>query len=330
MNAPTVAIIDPFHPAILETIKQALPEGWRLSEAPEMTTKGRTIALAEADMTFMMAARMTPDLLDAAPRLKFIQKMGAGVDNIDLDHCRAAGITVARLQAGNAIPVAEHTIMMILAATRQLITLDARTRAGHWDKEAARGANRHLTGKVVGIIGLGAIGRRVARMLAGFEVTTIYCDPIPAPETMAAELGLRRVDLDAVIEHADIITLHVPLKSDTRGFINAERIAAMKPDAVLINCARGGLVDETALAAALAEGRLFGAGLDAFSAEPPGDSPLLALENTVVSPHCAGATLDNFASIVARAIDNAEAYLADRPLPPGDAVIDPRKLMEAN
>ena len=323
MNHPQIAIIDPFHPAIIQTIRDLLPDGWALSVATEPTPAARAEALANADIALIMAARMTPDLLDHAPRLRFIQKMGAGVDNIDLETCQNTGITVARLGAGNAIQVAEHAAMMILAASRRLIALDARVRAGHWDKEPARGVIQHIHGKTVGIIGLGAIGKRLARILTGFEVETLYCDPIPATAEIEVALNVRRVSFDALITSADIITLHLPLTSESRGMIGAAEIDRMKQDVVLVNCARGGIIDEDAVAQALRDGKLLGVGMDVFTSEPPGTSPFFDIENAVLSPHCAGATLNNFATIAARAMANAEKYLEGHALPPDDIVINP-------
>jgi phosphoglycerate dehydrogenase-like enzyme len=324
MNHPRIALLDPFHPAIIQTIRDLLPDGWDLSVADASDPASRAEALAGADIALIMAAKMTPDLLGQAPRLRFIQKMGAGVDNIDLEACGGAGITVARLGAGNAIQVAEHAAMMILAASRRLIALDARVRAGHWDKEPARGVIQHIHGKTVGIIGFGAIGRRLARILSGFEVEIIYCDPVPAPAAIEAALNTRRVTFDELITGADIITLHLPLTPESRAMIGASEISRMKPDVVLVNCARGGIVDEDAVARALLDGKLLGAAMDVFKSEPPGHNPLFDIDTAVFSPHCAGATLNNFAAIAARAMTNAEAYLEGGALPSDDIVIDAR------
>lgn len=323
MTALTVGLIDPFHPAIVETIRHATPAEWRLSVAEGPTDAARAIALASADVAFVMATPMPRALLQQAPRLRFIQKLGAGTDRIDSAYCLEAGIGLARLQAGNNIPVAEHTLLLMLAACRQLPRLDAATRRGDWDKETVRGENRHLHGKTIGIIGFGAIGRQVAQLLSGFGVTLIYYDPIRArPEDEAAHHVTYR-DLDALLAEADVVTLHLPLLEQTRNLIDADRIAAMKPGAILVNAARGGLVDEAALAAALRSGHIFAAGLDAFAAEPPVGSPLLDLPNTIVTPHCAGATIDNFASVAARAVQNVQRVLAGQALAPDEVVVAP-------
>lgn len=317
----TIAIIDPFHPSILETIRNSIPEQWSLSVAQGRESAQQVAAIAKADMAFVMAAPMPAELLQRAERLRFIQKLGAGVDRIDTKHCASRGIVVARLHAGNAIPVAEHTLMLILSAYRRLPHLDRQTRAGQWDKEQCRGMNRQLNGKTVGIVGFGAIGRRLARLLSGFEVTIIYFDPARAPAEVEAELNAHPVDLDELLSQSDVVSLHLPLLKETAGIIDAKRIARLKPDALLVNCARGGLIDETALFEALKGRRIFGAAFDAFSQEPPIGNPILELDNTVVTPHAAGATLDNFVLIAERAVANSLRFLAGEDLPATDVVV---------
>jgi D-3-phosphoglycerate dehydrogenase len=307
MSAVSVAIIDPFHPRIVEAIQAGLPPSWRLLVARGRSAEDHAEAMRGAEVAFVMATPVPEQLLSAADRLGFIQKMGAGVDRIDLDVCRARGIGVARLFAGNATPVAEHTLMLMLASYRRLPTLDRNTRAGKWEKEECRGVNRQISGKTVGIVGFGAIGRAVAKLLSGFGASVVYFDPLRAPAEAEAELKARYLDLDDLLAQADIVTLHLPLSAKTANLIDEGRIARMKPGALLINCARGGLIDEAALARALESGHLFGAALDAFSTEPPVGNPLLQMERTIVTPHAAGATLDNFAYLVTRAVDNAGA-----------------------
>lgn len=319
----TVAVLDTFHPHIKAAIEAAVPANWAVRFTAENTLTARAAALRDADIAFVMAAAMPKELLGEARRLRFIQKLGAGVDRIDLDVCRKQGIGVARLHAGNSTPVAEHTILLMLAIYRQLPQIDRRTRAGSWSKEDARGMHRQLQHKTVGLVGFGAIGKEVAKRLRSFEVTILYYDPVRASGDVEQSLDAKYVDLDELVRAADIVSLHLPLIPQTAGIINAERIHAMKSGAVLINCARGGLVDETALAVALKDGHLFGAGIDAFSSEPPVGSPLLELENTVVTSHLAGATLDNFFGIVARAVENAKAVLRGDALPETDLVLAP-------
>jgi len=319
----TVAILDKFHPHIKIAIAAAVPADWTVLFIDESTLAARAAVLRDADIALVMAAPIPKELLATARRLRFIQKLGAGVDRIDLEACRARGIGVARLHAGNSIPVAEHTILLMLAVYRQLPQIDRRTRAGAWNKEDARGEHRQLLGKTVGLVGFGAVGKEVAKRLRGFEVTILYYDPVRASRDVEQSLGVSYADLDALVRTADIVSLHLPLLPQTAGIISATRIRAMKSGAVLINCARGGLADEAALAAALKDGRLFGAGIDAFANEPPVGSELLALDNTVVTSHLAGATLDNFSGIVARGVENAKAVLRGEALPETDVVVAP-------
>ena len=324
-----VAILDKFHPHIKTAIVAAVPANWTVLFIEENTLAVRAAVLRDADIAFVMAAPMPKELLAEARRLRFIQKLGAGVDRIDLDVCRSRGIGVARLHAGNSIPVAEHTLLLMLATYRQLPQIDRRTRAGAWQKEDARGMHQQLKNKTVGLVGLGAIGKEVAKRLRGFGVTIIYYDPVRASRDVEQSLGVSYADLDELVRTADIVSLHLPLLPQTAGIIDAKRIRAMKSGAVLINCARGGLVDEVALVAALKEGRLFGAGIDAFASEPPVGSPLLELDNTVVTSHLAGATLDNFFGIVARAVENAKAVLRGDALPETDVVVAPARKVPA-
>jgi phosphoglycerate dehydrogenase-like enzyme len=319
-----LTVLDKFHPQIRAAIEAAIPSDWTARFVEENSLAARAALIRDADIVFAMAAPMPKELLGEAHCLRLIQKLGAGLDKIDLDFCRRQGIGVARLQAGNSIPVAEHTILLMLATYRQLPQIDRRTRAGNWSKEDARGTHRSLQHKKVGLVGFGAIGKEVAKRLRAFNVDILYYDPIRAIADVEQSLGVSYADLDALVCEADIVSLHLPLMPQTKNIIDAKRIAAMKPGAVLINCARGGLVDEAALVEALKAGRLLGAGIDAFSQEPPLGNPLLGLDNTVVTPHLAGATLDNFANVVARSVDNAKAALRGEPLPPDDVAVAPR------
>ena len=323
MSSHIVAVLDRFHPRIVEAIERALPKGWSARFTEENTVAARARVLQNADLAFVMAAPVPKELIDQAPRLRFIHKLGAGMDRFDLDACRARGITVTRLQAGNNIPVAEHTVLLMLACYRQLPQIDKRTRAGQWSKEDARGTHKQLHGKTIGIVGFGAIGSMVAKMLQGFDVKIVYYDPIRAKPDAERAAKATFVELDELLRVSDIVSLHLPLLPETKHLINKARIRAMKIGAVLINAARGGLVDEAALADALRDGHLLAAGLDTFSAEPPVGSPLLEIESTVVTSHLAGATIDNFSGVVARAVANTETFLRNEPLPPADIVVPP-------
>lgn len=322
---PIVAIIDPLHPAIIEAIRAALPPYWALAVARSPALADQQRALRNAEVAFIMAARVTGAHLVGAEKLGLIQKLGGGYDQIDLEACRTAKVGVARLLGGSATPVAEHTVLLMLAAYRRLPRMDRDTRARKWNREAYRTMNRQLRGKTIGLIGLGAIGQEVAKLLSGFGVTIRYYAPRRAAAAVEVATNAAYVSLDDLLSGSDIVSLHLPLTNETKGFLSVSRIGQMKPGALLVNTARGGLVDEAALAAAIVEGRIFGAAVDSFSVEPPVDSPLLNLEKTIVTPHAAGSTIDNISFLAERAVQNATLYLAGEDLPAGDVVLAPSR-----
>ena len=263
--------------------------------------------------------------MDAAPGLRLIQKWGIGVDKIDLGAARARGIPVAITAGANAIPVAEFTLLLMLAVLRRLPYREAQLRDGEWNR--ARGDTRlqarQLRGKLVALVGLGAIGRQVAKRLQAFDTEVRYFDirrPTPAEEQ---SLGVRFQELDALLPEADIVSLHVPYTPATRRMLSRERIARLRPGAIVINTARGEVVDEVALAEALVAGHLGGAGLDVFGGEPPApDHPLLAVQvpGLVLAPHVAGSVFDNVANVARHAFRNIQRVLDGQPLPPADLV----------
>ncbi len=316
-----IACIDPFDNKIVQIIRNNLPSDWSLALAESQSDESKIAVLADADVCFLMAAPLTQKLLEHADKLRFVQKLGAGLDRIDLDVCKKRKIRVAKLFAGNSVPVAEHTLMLMLSASRQLVWLDQQTRLGAWDKESVRGVNQQLSGKTVGIIGFGAIGRQVSQLLSGFGVRKLYFDPMRASAGDESEHKIEYQDLDNLIEQSDLISLHIPLLESTRGIIDATRISKMKKNAILVNCARGGLVDEQALYEALENRRIFAAGIDAFPQEPPGDSLLLKSRFVTVTPHCAGATVDNFDAVAKRAVANTQKVFRSEILPIGDEEI---------
>jgi phosphoglycerate dehydrogenase-like enzyme len=219
--------------------------------------------------------------LAAADRLKVIARYGAGVDRVDLEAARARGIVVTNTPAANASAVAELTIGLMLALARMIPAASAATKAGGWP----RLSGVSLEGKTVGLLGLGAVGRQVARRLRGFDCAVIAYDPV-VDARVASEHGATLLPLDAVLGQADCLSLHLPALPQTRGMVNAAFLAQMKPGAYLINTARGELVVEADLLAALQSGRLRGAALDVFVVEPPGaDNPLLALPQVIATPH---------------------------------------------
>jgi D-3-phosphoglycerate dehydrogenase len=233
------------------------------------------------------ATKVTADLIAAADALKVVGRAGIGVDNIDVAAATERGIVVMNTPYGNSITAAEHTIAMMFALARQIPAADRLTQAGQWQKSRFMGTE--LSGKTLGIIGCGNIGAIVADRARGLRMKTIAYDPFLAPER-AVELGVERVPLDELFARADFITLHTPLNDATRNLIDKKALARMKRGVRLINCARGGLVDEAALAAALDAGHVAGAAIDVFVDEPATASPLFGRDNFVATPHLGAST----------------------------------------
>lgn len=238
------------------------------------------------------------ELLDHAPKLKVVGRLGVGLDNLDLNALRERGITVVTGGNANAVAVAEYTLAAMLALARKLPAADRSTKGGAWDR-ATFGAGVELYGKTLGLIGLGDIGARVAKRADAFGMRVIAHDPLITPTHFAAaEFGVTLMALDDVLRESDFVSLHVPLLPATANLINAERLARMKPTAILINTSRGGIVDEPALVQALGEGRLGGAALDVRAHEPPGEAdPLAQFENVLLTPHVAGLTAESQARV---------------------------------
>lgn len=234
--------------------------------------------------------RVTAERLDAAPHLMVIGRAGTGVDNIDVDAATRRGVAVLTAPGANTVSTAEHTIALLLSLLRRVPAAAASMREGRWDRKQFAGSE--LFGKRLGIVGLGRIGIRVARVARAFGMSVVAYDPY-LPRERADEIGAELLPLDEVLTSADVVTLHLPLTDETRQLMNRERLAAMKPGAVLVNAARGGLIDTVALLEALETGRLAGAALDVFDPEPlPADSPLRRQERLLLTPHLAASTAE--------------------------------------
>jgi phosphoglycerate dehydrogenase-like enzyme len=273
-------------PDVIAIGRRLLPPGFelRLVTADELAA-----ALPEADYLMGFIGHLDDATLAGARRLKLVQLLSVGYDRFNLAGARAARIPVAVNGGANAIGVAEHTVLLMMATLRHLTELDAGVRAGRWSAGAKR--LYELWSSTVGIVGMGRIGQEVALRLRGWGASLVYHDPVRLTPDRERELDVAYAPLDELLARADVVSLHVPLSAATRRLIDARALARMKPTAVLINTARGELIDEAALARALDEGRIGGAGLDVLSAEPPpADHPLLSTPNTVLTPHMAGPT----------------------------------------
>jgi len=261
--------------------------------------------------------RLDEAVFAALPELKVVSKYGVGFDMVDLDAMARRGIKLGWTGGLNKRSVAELVIALAIAALRHVAICDREVRAGEW----RRHVGRQLSGKTVGIIGCGHIGKEVAGLLKAFGCTVLAND-IRDDAAFYETHDVRPVDLETLLGAADVVTLHVPLDETTRGILSAERLALMKPDAVLINAARGGLVDEAALKAMLADGRLASAAFDVFATEPPDDPELLALPNFLATPHIAGNAEEAVLAMGRAAIEGLETArppTADWPAPPPPA-----------
>ncbi len=249
----------------------------------------RTLGGAHA-LIVRSETRVTADLLTRAPHLRVIARAGTGVDNIDVHAATRRGIAVMNAPGANTVSAAEHALGLLLALVRHIPWAADAMRRGEWDRKRFEGTE--LRGKMMGVVGLGRIGGHVAQIAKSFGMHVVAHDPYLPPER-AAELQVKLLPLDQLLRQADVVTMHVALTDQTHHLINAERLTLMRPTAVLINTARGELVDETALAEAVAAGRIAGAAIDVFATEPlPADSPLRRLDRVILTPHLAASTAE--------------------------------------
>src|SRR5215831_10118982 len=261
--------------------------GWTVLTADQLKD-GLPTAITDADALIVRSAvDVNADILRGATHLRVIGRAGVGVDNIDLEAATKAGIAVMNTPGANAVAVAEHTIGLMLALARHLCRADSTTRAGKWEKKQLQGTE--LCGKTLGIVGLGRIGLEVARRAKAFDMKVLAHDPFVSA-SLAREQAIPMAEREQVFAAADYLTLHVGLTPQTTGMINDKSLAQMKKGVRIINCARGELLDEAAVAAALTSKHLGGIALDVFTEEPPKNSPLLAMENVIATPHIAGST----------------------------------------
>ena len=242
---------------------------------------------------------------------KLLVRFGVGFDKVDLKAASRNGIAVARTTGANTTGVAEMALTLILACKRRINTYQARTKSGQWLKDIGH----EIIGGTVGIIGYGSIGRRLARLLSGFDCRILAYDPFPKKEVMDAD-GVELVTLEELFRRADAISIHVPYTKETHHMVNRETLGMMKPTAVIVNTARGNIIDEDALYEALKDGQIAGAGVDVFAQEPlPADSPLLTLENAVLTPHVSSQTVESLWNIYKMAIDISADFFAGKGSP---------------
>ena len=253
---------------------------------------------------------ITRKVIEKAPELKVISRYGVGVDRVDLEAAREKGVVVCNTPGVNANGVADLVFALLLAIARRVPLLDRKTKEGQW----LRSTGFELCGKTIGILGLGAVGKAVAKRAAGFSMKIMAYDPFLNKEYTLAN-GIIAASFDEVIKEADFISLHLPLMDETRNIINEDTMKSMKQGAVIINTARGGLIDESAAYNLLKSGHLGGLGLDAFETEPPGSSPLFTLDNVVVTPHTGAHTAEAMAAMADMSVRNLIDVLSGKSCP---------------
>jgi D-3-phosphoglycerate dehydrogenase len=305
---PRVLISDKLEAAGLDLLRGA---GIELDERHGLKGAALQEALRGADAVIVRSGTtITAELLEDPGKLRAVVRAGVGVDNIDVAAATRKGIVVMNTPGGNTVSTAEQTLALLLALARNIPAADAHVRQApaKWDRTRFTGAQ--LAGKTLGVVGLGRIGREVARRAAGFDMKVVGFDPFLSPDR-AAQLGIEAVSsLDQLLPRCDFLTVHVPLTDETRDLVGARELALLPPGARVLNCARGGIVNEPALAEALRSGRLAGAALDVFVQEPPpADHPLLKMPNVVLTPHLGAATVEAQTSVAREAAQLVIDYL---------------------
>ncbi|MGB2487133.1 MAG: 2-hydroxyacid dehydrogenase [Candidatus Puniceispirillaceae bacterium] len=310
-NRPRVLYLSHAPEDIYDVVRRMAGEDIDLVLLPDNDEAARCAALADCDAVVVASYRLTAEHLAAAKKLQLVHHQGVGWhDTTDWKTIRDRDIKLAITLSGSTISVAEHTLMLMLAACRHLAYADAELRKGKWLVNALRTRSREIMGRTIGIVGMGRIGLQVAERLVPFGIKGLYCDPnVELDSATEQRLNMQKTDFDTLISRSDIVTLHLPLMASTHNIISAEVIDAMKAGSILINAARGGLVDEGALDAALRRGHLQSAGLDVFEGEPPSaDNLLLSNPACILTPHIAAGTRDALEQKLAAVFANISSF----------------------
>ncbi len=302
--APRVLISDKLSSAAVEIFKR---QGVQVDVKPGLDKDELAKIIGDYDgLAIRSATKVTAKLLEQATKLKVVGRAGIGVDNVDVPAATARGVIVMNTPFGNSITTAEHAIALIFALARQIPSADLSTQAGKWEKNRFMGVE--LTGKTLGVIGCGNIGSIAASRGIGLRMRVVAFDPFLSVER-AGEIGVEKVDLDELLARADFITLHTPLTTQTRNILSAENLAKTKKGVRIVNCARGGLVDEAALRHALDSGHIAGAAFDVFAEEPAKENPLFGHPNFIATPHLGAATTEAQENVALQVAEQMSDYL---------------------
>lgn len=292
-----------------EIIKSAVPDGFKLEMLESVSQQELEGKVKEAEYLLVSGRlKINRTVLGNAQNIKMIQRTGVGLDSIDLEYIRNHDIPFYVNKGVNAQSVAEHTILLMLASLRNLVEINENTKRGIWKKQAQGVCTHELCGKTVGLIGMGAIGRKVAGMLKAFGAEVLYNDVSKMKQEDENALGIKFSTREEIIEKSDIISLHCPLTDDTHHMINDRAVNKMKNGVILINTARGGLIDEAALINGIKNGKIAGAGIDVYEKEPVDNSEVLNLQNVITTPHIGGVTYDSFYQMMYQAMRNIEMF----------------------
>jgi len=303
-----VLISDKFSPESLKVFEEA--EGIEAIYRPGMTDDDLLAQVVDVDALVVRGGtHVTEKVLEAAPKLKVVGRAGIGVENIDLVAANRKGVVVMNTPFGSTTTSAEHTIAMLMALARQIPAANHSIKNGRWEKDRFLGVE--ISGKTLGVIGAGKIGRLVVERALALRMRVLVHDPYLA-EDVVRQMGAEQVDFEGLLKQSDFITLHIPLKPETQAFFNEDVFAKIKPGCRIINCATGGLIDETALAKAIEEGLVAGAALDVFAKEPPDtDNPLLSFEQVICTPHLRASTLDAQINVTVQVARQIVDFLRD-------------------
>ena len=306
----TILLTNKYSGAPLEIVKGEVPEGFNIRFLPEQTQDALIAESASAD--YILAGgrlKITREVLEKAEKLQMIQRSGVGLDALDLDAIKEKGIPLYVNQGVNAESVAEHALLLMLACLRKLPTINQNTKNGVWKKQEQGVQTAELKGKTVGIVGMGNIAKTLVGLLKPFKVNILYYNLVQMDENFEAENNMAFVGMDELLRNSDIVTIHCALTPETKNLINTETLRAMKDGAILINTARGEIVDPAAVADALRDGKVSYAALDVHAQEPiPEDYPLKDIENVILTPHIAGVTADSFRAMMHDAFRNIECF----------------------
>ena len=294
-------------PAILDIARSLTPSGFELVVVNPGTPEFYQAA-AEAEYFLGLARQMGGEFFRAAPKMKLVQLLSAGYDRVDIEAARKAGVPVSNNGGANAIAVAEHTVMLMLAVLKRVVKFHNDIVAGKWrGGDSPETRVYELAGKTLGIVGLGNIGKKVARRAAAFDMRVQYYDIARLSLDQEDALGVRFALFTELLQSSDVLSLHVPLDDSTRNMIGARELGLMKPTSIIVNTCRGPVIDEDALYRALKDGKIAGAGLDVFVEEPPSKThPVFSLPNVTLTPHSAGPTWENWTSRFRNGFDNIQ------------------------